>query len=292
MLSSINNILFPTDFSDNTREALTFALELARSTGATIHLMHSIEEPYDFASLREAPIIADDEVKKGLSQRVDKLFNNLRQEITDDEKYKDVNIETCMQTGRALYTILEETNNRDIDLVIMSTKGRSGLEKIIYGSTTAEVVERSKVPVLAVPPKISFNGFDQLMFATDFQDGDLQALQYITNFANLFDSNITVFHSSPEDNLETKIMVRGFKELTKESVSYRDMTFVQETNPSFFDAISDQLEKGNFSLLVMARYKESFSLLNRRQTKQMSYYTEVPLLVLPGQELINSDENQ
>lgn len=292
MLSSIDNILFPTDFSDNTREALSFVLEVARSTGATIHLMHSIEEPYDFASLSETPVIAGEEVKKSLSQRVSKLFNGIRQDVKNDERYKEINIETCMQTGRALYTILEETKNRDIDLIIMGAKGRSGIEKIIFGSTTAEVIQRSTVPVLAVPPKASFHGFAQLMFATDFQDGDLQALQYIANFANLFDSSITVFHSSPEDNLKTKIMVRGFEELAKEFISNKDMTFVQETNPSFFDAIADQIEKGNLSLLVMTRYKESFSLLNRRQTKQMSYYTERPLMVLPGEELTTSEENQ
>lgn len=281
-MDTIKNILFPTDFSENSQNALQFALETAQASDATLHIMHSIEEPYDFAPMVQ-------EVKKSLNQRVEKLFNSIIEEIKEKEKYEQINIETCLQTGRALYTILEETKGRNIDLIVMGAKGRTGLEKFFWGSTTAEIVQRSKVPVLAVPKEAEYKGFKQIVFTTDYQDGDLKALHFVTELAELFDSEIKIFHSSLKNNLKSKIMFRGFMELVKESIPYKRIDFDQDTTISFFEAVSNQILEGKISLLVMTRYQQSLSLLKKNQTKEMSYYTIVPLLVLPGQELINNE---
>lgn len=272
MLSNIKEILHPTDFSPAAKNAFIFAREIARSSGATLHIMHSIEEPYNFSPISEAP---------NLSQRVKKLLNELEEDISKDSKYKRLNIETCIQTGGALYAIFEEVKNRDIDLIVMGTKGRTGLKKIILGSTTAEVVQRSNVPVLAVPKEVEYDGFKQIIFTTDYQNGDIEALKFITNFTELFDSNITVFHSSVENNFKNKITFRGFMEVAKESIPFKSIDFGHDTTISFFEAISDKILNGDVSLLAMTRYKQSFSMF----TKKMSYYTTVPLLVLPGNEL-------
>lgn len=284
-MNNIKNILFPTDFSENSQNALTFALEIASASGATLHIMHSIEEPYNFALMSEAPITT--EVEKSLSQRVKKLFNNLEEDIFQNNKYEGLNIETCMQTGGALYTILEETKNRNIDLIVMGTKGRTGLEKILFGSTTAEIVQRSDVPVLAVPKEAEYDGFKQVIFTTNYEDGDIKALKYVTNFAELFDSNIKVFHSSLDNDFRTKVTFRGFMEVAKETVPFKSIDFDHDTTISFFEAISDKIINGEFSLIVMTRYEQSLSIFKKHQTKEMSSYTIVPLLVLPGNKLTN-----
>lgn len=276
-MAAINNILFPTDFSDNARNALNYALEIALHSGATLHIVHSIEEPYDFAPMVE-------EIKKTLGHRVQKLFDEMQSEIRQNSKYKEVNIKTYMQTGRALYVILDETRSRNMDLVVMGTKGRSGMEKILLGSTTAEVIQHSKVPVLAVPRKASFSGLKQILFATDFQDGDLEALEYVAELAGLFDAKLKVFHSSVENDLRSEILFRGFRELAAETVSYPHIKFEQDKTISFFEAVADQIEKDKISMLVMIRYNKPFSLFAKKHSKEMSYYIQVPLLVLPGEE--------
>lgn len=276
-MTPIKNILFPTDFSENSRNALDFALEIALKSGANLHIMHSIEEPYDFPSRVE-------EVKKSLSQGVKKLFDALIEEIKEDEKYDKAPIKTYIQTGRALYTILEETENQDIDLVIMGSKGRTGLKKILLGSTTAQIVQRSAVPVLAVPNQSSYKGFKQIVFATDYKDGDLNALQFVVSLAELFDSNINIFHSSAQNDLRTEIMFRGFKELVTEKINYSKIEFEEASYESFFDAAINKTWKDNISLLTMVHYEELFPPLPKQESKEMSYYSEVPLLVLPGNE--------
>jgi len=279
-MTDIKNVLFPTDFSEDSRNALNFALEIARVNGATLHIMHSIEEPYDFAPMVE-------NIGNSLTQRVEKLFDNIVKDIKKDNKYGKIDINMQMQNGRALYTILEETRNQDIDMIVMGAKGRTGLEKLFFGSTSAEVIQRSKVPVLTVPKEASYDGFKKIIFATDYQKGDIKALQFVTELADQFDSEIKIFHSSLENDLKTDIMFRGFKEIVNEAISYRNIDFDHDTTLSFFDAILNRMTEDKVSLLVMTRYQQSLSLFKKKQSKEMSHYTVVPLLVLPGNKIAN-----
>lgn len=285
-MADIKNILFPTDFSENTREALTFALEIARMSGAKLHIMHSIEEPYNFTMPDETA--ENTEVNRSLSQTVKKLFENLEDEILGDSKYKELNIETSIQTGRAVYTILEETKTRNVDIIIMGAQGRTGLKEVLFGSTTAEVIQHSNVPVLALPQESVYNGFKQITFATDYQDGDLKALQFVVELAKLFNSKIIVYHSILKSDLKSEIMFRGFKELVTEKISYKNIEFEEDKFTHFIEAAINKVEQQNVSLLVMVHYEKSFPPLPKQQSKEMSHYSEVPLLVLPGKELANT----
>lgn len=278
-MSDIQNILFPTDFSENTENALSFALEIAATTEATLHIMHSIEEPYDFA-----PIVED--VKDSLSRRVKRLFEEMEKKIKKDEKYSQLKIKTCLQTGRAEFTIREETRERDIDIVVMGTKGRTGLEKFFFGSTTAEIVQHSDIPVLAVPRDADFNRFKKIFFATRYQDHDIDALQYVEDFAKLFGASIHIFHSTPEVNLKSRIMARGFKEIVNETIPSDKINFSEPVTGSFTEAVRNQMKNKEYSLLVMVRYHDSSGLFKKNETKKISYSTKIPLLVLPVQKMI------
>jgi nucleotide-binding universal stress UspA family protein len=277
MDTEIDHILFPTDFSDSAENALTFAVEIASQTNATLHILHSIEEPYDFAPMEE-------EVKKNVTQKVSSLLHILEEDIRSEKKYKTLSIKTYIQTGRTAYAILDESTRHPVDLIVMGTKGRSRQGRLLLGSTTAEIIQEAEVPVLAVPEQAAFSGFDQILFATDYNDGDLKALEYVTRFADHFNSSITIFHASLEDDLKANIMFRGFRELVKEKIPFERILFEEGKNIVLFEAIADRVEKEKVSMVVMIRYKESFSFFGSN-TKEMSYYIKAPFLVLPGDQL-------
>lgn len=272
--SFIKNVLYPTDFSDNARNALPFALEIVKHSDATLHLIHSIEEPYDFAPMAE-------EIMKGVTHKVQRLFDEMIEDIRKKKPYEAVNIKTHIRSGRPVYSILEESRELHIDLVVMGTQGRSGIQRVLFGSNSAEIVQQSKIPVLCIPQDASFKGFKEILFTTDYNDRDMEALTYVTEFGKLFDSKIKVFHASPDKSLKTEIMFRGFRELVRDKLSFPDISFEQDTSVSFFDAVADQIIKKKISLLVMIRYKKPLAILGKKHSKEMSYYSQAPLLVLP-----------
>lgn len=275
MSIEIEHILYPTDFSDNAREALPYALELACQTGATVHIMHSIEEPYDFAPMAQ-------DVKKGVDRKVEKLLHEMIDDITKEEKYASLDIKTHIQTGRTIYAVLEEAQNSEADLIVMGTKGRSGFAKIFLGSTTAEVIQLSDIPVLAIPEEASFSGIKEILFATDYQERDLEALRYLAELAKLWEAKITVFHAAMGNHLKNEILFRGFREMAKESIGYSPIDFERAPSKDFFETIKDKISMARPSAVAMVRYKDPFSLFGKKHSKEMSYSVEKPLLVIPG----------
>lgn len=274
-MSTIKQILHPTDFSDNSRQALPYVLEIARQTGATVHILHSIEEPYDFA-----PMIQ--EVKKGVSRKVEILLQEIVEDIQNQKEFSKLEVRTQMQSGRARYAILEEADHLNCDLIVMGTRGRSQLEKLFVGSTTTEVIEHAKIPVLAIPEPAGKPDFKKILFATDFKENDLQALQYVAELSHLFNSTITVFHAAMESALQNEILFRGFRELVRESLPDADIKFEQAPSTDFMATIKDKIEADGPSVVVMVRYDQPFSILSQKYSKDMSFSANRPLLVMPS----------
>ncbi len=278
MSLQISHILFPTDFSDTSEKALPFALELARRNKASISMVHTIEEPYDFAPMLE-------DVKKQVNRKVETLFNDKLEEIAENSDYKELDIDTRIQNGRVSLAILEETKQSKADLVVMGTTGASGLEKVLFGSNASEIILQSKVPVLAVPENSGYNGLDHITFLTDYNDGDLKALQQTAELAKLFNSKITVLHIAGERNLKTEIMHRGFKEIASKQVTYKDIDYELVIQNTFIAGVADFLETHPSSLVTMVRYRKPFftKFLNKDHSKELGFYSKIPLLVLMGE---------
>lgn len=279
----VKKILLPTDFSDNAQNALIFALELAKKTGAQLELLHCIEEPYNFA-----PMV--DQIMQQIVQKSEQLFDNIKDDIHKNHRYTGIDVQTSIQTGKSTLTILEEAKKEHSDIIVMGTRGRSGVERFLYGSTTAHVVQHSNIPVLIIPQNAVFKGFEHILFATDYHDGDLQALNYVAQLAELFDSGINVFHSSIENDLRSEIMFLGFRQLVKNTIAYSNIRFEQDKTISFFEAVANRIDKNTISMMVMVRYSRPYSIFKKKESKEMSYYIQVPLLMLPGKEAMQSTE--
>lgn len=278
MSLNISHILFPTDFSETSEKALPFALELARRNKASLTLLHSIEEPYDFAPMLE-------DIRKHINRKVDSLFEEQLDKIAENDAYRDLDIETRIQNGRISLAIFEEAEQGKADLIVMGTTGASGVERILFGSNASEIILHSKIPVLAVPQNCSFNGIDHITFLTDYNDGDLKALQQTAELAKLFDAEISVLHIADNRNLKTEIMHRGFKEIASKQVDYKAIEYELVIQNNFIAGVADFLESKTTSLMVMVRYQKPFfsKMLEKNHSKELGFYTKVPLLVLTGE---------
>ncbi|HSH25795.1 MAG TPA: universal stress protein [Massilibacterium sp.] len=274
----MKRILFPTDFSNTSRKALTYALEIARRNNAELILTHTIEDIYEFT-----PMIED--YKQRMTREVEIQLQNLIDEITIKEEYQNLDVKTQILNGRIVTTILEKADQVKADLIVMGTTGATGLKKIFFGSNATEVMLKSAIPVLAVPEGSSFDGLKHITFFTDYHDGDKKALNKITELGKLFDSEITIVHIEEEHNFTNEIMRRGFKEMVAEQISIAaDFEFI--TAESFLSGVSKFLDNNPSSLLTMVRYKKPFftELFHKDHSKEMTFYSNIPLLILEGKK--------
>jgi len=279
MALEINRILFPTDFSETSKKALPYALEIAKRSKAKLSLVHTIEEPYDFAPLL-------DEYMRQVRRKVETLFHELKDEIREDETYKNLEIETRILMGRVAFAVKEEADEWNADLIVMGTTGASGLSKVLFGSKTTEIILQSGIPVLAIPQNSRYKGLDHITFLTDYNEGDLDALEKTAKLGKAFNSELSVLHIEVEQDLKSEAMFRGFQELAKEKIKYEPMKFELMIQHSFIAGIADFLETQQTSLLTMVKYDKPFfsNLLSKSHSKELGFYTKVPLLIWIGNE--------
>lgn len=143
---AINSILVPTDFSDNATHALGYAKELAQQNNAVIHLLHVIEPvsyPVNWGYAQVGFLDVEQEYMKAAETEMKTLNDALIAE--------GFNIVTAINTaGRASDEIDRYAAENGINLICIATHGRSGLDHMLFGSTTERVLRKTPCPVFVV----------------------------------------------------------------------------------------------------------------------------------------------
>jgi nucleotide-binding universal stress UspA family protein len=146
-MADIKNILFATDFSDNSKYALTFALSFAQKYEAKLYVLHVIQQPsYPLGMYAEISFDAMDKFSQSISQAVDKEMQALR-----EKDLKGISSYECLIVhGTPFLEILRTAKEKAVDLIVVGTHGRTGLDHVLFGSTAEKVVRRAPCPVLSV----------------------------------------------------------------------------------------------------------------------------------------------
>jgi nucleotide-binding universal stress UspA family protein len=139
---AVRNILVPVDFSDASLEALRHAKELALTYGAQITLLHAVEEViYPSAYGVEPANLPGPQV-------IERVEESLAELARTEIGYEHVTVEA--KVGYAPSTILDHAETNEVDLVVIATHGRTGLERMLLGSVAERVLRRAPAPVFTV----------------------------------------------------------------------------------------------------------------------------------------------
>ena len=139
-------ILFCTDFSENSDHAFSYAFNLTEAYNATLLILHVIIEPVSYY-WSSTPKAEDELIAKQIERVNQEINTRYLQKI---EGFKNYEILTETDEGRAFYEIIQVAREESADLIVMGTHGRTGIDHLILGSTAERVVRKSPCPVLTV----------------------------------------------------------------------------------------------------------------------------------------------
>ena len=139
-------ILVPVDFSECSRRGLTYALSFARPWNAEIILLHTVQiqpfiEPSHYAAYDRTPSLA----------AIERAAKGQMLKLVRKTEFGGVPYKTDIQIGRPAEQICQSAEDREIDLIVVSTHGHTGLEHVLIGSVAEHVVRYAHCPVLVVP---------------------------------------------------------------------------------------------------------------------------------------------
>ncbi len=145
---TVRKILAPTDFSDHARKAFGYARTFAERWDAELHLLNVVE-PAVFPT--EAGLTPVGVMKLG--EEMESSARTNIEHLASSPDLAGFNVHTDIAYGRASSAIIEYARSHDIDLIIIATHGRTGLEHLIFGSTAERVVREAPCPVLTIRPQ-------------------------------------------------------------------------------------------------------------------------------------------
>jgi len=205
----MKRILVPIDFSEEANNALLTAHSLAKDTKADILLLHVVEDPHYNAFETVGESHYDPMQNLYILKLIEKTKERL-QAIIDDPKFGDMNISYKVDMGNTYKSIVEHITIHKSSLILMGTKGSSGLQEILVGSVTDKVVRHANCPVITVKQFRDLSSVKNIVFATDLKDDQIQVIDELKLMQKHYGAKIhivKVYDSTwlREDEVEERI---------------------------------------------------------------------------------------
>lgn len=273
-ISGMKNILLPIDFSENSLNAARYGAELATYTKDRLVLFHCYQLPVEV--MNTFGYISDDEYL-----RVETL--ELLEDIANGlvKSHPELSIKWMTDMGDFSTQVKRIVDDMEIDLVIMGTKGASGLKEIFMGSNTSHIIENIDCPVLAVPEDVKFKPLNKMLYATDFNIEDFESINKLCGLSKIFKAEVLVGHISDGRSKERDAeLLEWFMELAGPKLCCGNIRFTIHENADFFDGINQIIKEEGIDLISVSTVKKAFfdKVFGISHTRKLSCHLQVPLM--------------
>lgn len=279
----MKKILLPTDFSENAFNAISYAVQLFANDECVFYLLNTYtpilyDNEYLIYSSTQPTLteIYKNNSKKGLNRVLRRLKKNFPNDKHEYHKISSFNMLTD--------EMKEQVKEKEIDLVVMGTKGATGADEILFGTHTVQAIKKTQCPLLAIPAHFDYKPPKNILFPTDFEADQPNLLEILKDIAGNNSSKIHILHVyfgaelSEDQEKRKKALAQTFKDYGHHFYSIAEKSVPQ--------AIYDFQEDNPVEMLVMVNNKHSFfeNLLFRPVINEIGFHVKVPFLVIPSEK--------
>jgi|GEM_PF-1220401 len=267
----MNNILLPTDFSNNSLVAAQFAAKYLSNEHSRFIFIHVYNLPRGGTS---GLFYLLDELREQATKDMDAYMIEIKKQIPE---INDNNSESSIRQGDFDDVCNAVAEEKDVDYILVGTKGSSGIKEVLVGSNTLRMMKSLKRPLYAIPEDSSKYKLEELIVSYDGKDLKDESVSVIQKTASVLKLPICLLHirineDDPIQNLdEINKLFEGFSLNLKES-----------WGSSYEEGLKKGLE-GQDALLILIRHKQSFweNLFNLSDSRSAVMQTELPMLIIP-----------
>ena len=282
----MKNILLPTDFSLNAFNAMEYALQLFKDEDCTFYLLNTFT-PAAF----NMTTMADGHATMMIEEVARKNSENGLLEIEEKLKRKFHNPKHSFERLASFNLLVSEIENvvkeRNIDVVIMGTKGATGAKEVFMGTNTMYTIKKVKCAVIAVPDNFQYEEPQEILFPTDFKFSlENQFLPLLKSICKEHSSQLNILNIYSGKSLEPA--QEALKKSFGAYLEHNAHIFHELEYMDIAEAVEKFQIKKKINFLVMVHNKHSFfeNLLFKPVINQVVYHTNVPFMVMPSVELM------
>ena len=278
----MNNILIPTDFSENSWNAIEYALHFFSKSKTHFYLLH-VDTPAVLANPNASVITGNSNnshvlipsSKKRLQDLVKKI--NLHFPSNPNHRFFTISDENYM-----IDSIRKQVLEKRINLIVMGTKGSTGLKNLPIGSNAGNVITKVKCTTLVVPENAMYTKPKEIVFPTDFSIFyRAETLQPITDMVEANNVAVNVLHVSRKADELNEDQQKNKEYLDDYFVNYPH-SFHFLKNSSLDEAVQKFVDNHEIGLITMLAKNLNYfqKILFHPTLKNISYYKNIPFLVL------------
>lgn len=291
-MSGKGNILVPVDFSAHTMASCHYALSLAISLNLDVLLFHSFfDQIYfsdgGFATGFETGIMMTDELildfYKQKETRIREIAEELRNLAAKSGK-EEISVKFQMESGDPEVQIMHAIERINPRLIVMGSSGM-GKKRIFSGSVARRVIDHAEIPVIAVPDAELPALIKDVVYMTNFESYDSQALVEIDTLLSPLSIHIHCVHVCRfKDQDAAKQLMDS---LSRKDIPVRPKTklsFHTVAGDDYESSLTDYLDQNGISLIAFIPHKRYLfkDLLRQNITKDDLFLTRIPILAIPS----------
>ena len=272
---STNKVLVPLDFSDCSANALRGAINLARKSGAELVLLHAYHVPVPHVEAGASAIVQP--LIEGYEESVESDFKQLEEKVTE---LSEVTYQHRIVHGFATDAIRNVAESEDVDLIIMGTKGASGLIGKFIGSITSQVIKEANKPVLAIPGNADLKEIGRIALATDNKPvNSRNTFGAVVELSQLYDAEIHILNIQEDESHRLESGDQVIHQLLPEGVKH---SYHCCSNPSIEEGILQYIQEEDIQLVaILPRHHSMFErIFTTSLTEKLAFHTSVPLMAI------------
>lgn len=270
-------ILIPTDFSENAFHAAVYALTLAKEKpGSMLHLVHIVN-----------PVVIDtlviQDVENDAKQSLEKICNELK------ARCSSCLITNTVKVGETIEELLKEAESINAGMITIGLQGAGKTKRFLFGSHSLSLLHQSTFPLLIVPEIAILNAPRKIVFATDYYNSDIEALQQVIPIADAFGAEIKIVHlfeGKQDAHIENGLLSLIRSEVSK-VIDYPRLAFEIFHSDNIALGIKKFCEVTEADLLILSTPKRNFleKLFHKSITKDLTYNSNIPVLIFRVKKL-------
>ena len=274
----MKNILLPTDFSENSKNAVVYAMELFKGHACKFYFLN-VQKTEEF--------VMDDVMSRSPGSSVfEVILQDNKKRLKEflvplEEKYTKENFEFLpfVDYDSLTDSIKQLMASESIDLIVMGTNGATGAKEVLFGSNTLKVIRKVDCPVLAIPEHASFEKLETILFtASSCKDIKHESARPLKEILDLFTPQLHLLKIK-ERKEESKHNCGSCLVDTLKRTQYKSYTLYGIPTPIAIDAFV-QLIPVDLHATFIERETFLERFLFGTNTAKISYGTRVPLLIL------------
>lgn len=272
----MKNILLPTDFSKNSKNAIEYSLKLFEGETVTFHILNS-QKPTGYITADVLYGAAGDSVYDGIlndnKKELEKLIRHC-ESLSENENFTFV---PKIDFDNIVDAVNQAVSLNNIELIIMGTNGATGAEEVVFGSNTLKLIRKANCPVLAIPEGYVYNKIESVLLSVNYQyELKTDVLGVILDIVRKHDSTLKILEIE-ENNVEVNSPKGNYIDLFK-GINIKRFCIKNIPSAVAIDAFTQLIP-----VQLHAMFVERKSLLDRfifgSETSKISYSSKVPLLI-------------